>query len=87
MDGTITQDEALSNADSATNMLWLINQATAGTDTTGDVPGDGTEDQDFQVPTRDGEVPPARRKEDPTEDPFSRTGDITQFRDIKIDLE
>jgi twitching motility protein PilU len=30
MDGKITQEEALSNADSATNMLWLINQATAG---------------------------------------------------------
>jgi twitching motility protein PilU len=30
MDGKITQDEALANADSATNMLWLINQATAG---------------------------------------------------------
>ncbi|HEX4927048.1 MAG TPA: PilT/PilU family type 4a pilus ATPase [Burkholderiales bacterium] len=30
MDGVITQDEAMANADSATNMLWLINQATAG---------------------------------------------------------
>ncbi len=30
MDGRITQEEALTNADSATNMLWLINQATAG---------------------------------------------------------
>jgi twitching motility protein PilU len=30
MDGKITQEEALSNADSASNMLWLINQATAG---------------------------------------------------------
>src|SRR6476660_8319062 len=30
MDGKITQDEALANADSASNMLWLINQATAG---------------------------------------------------------
>ena len=30
MDGKITQDEALANADSATNLLWLINQATAG---------------------------------------------------------
>jgi twitching motility protein PilU len=27
---TITQDEAMANADSATNMLWLINQAMAG---------------------------------------------------------
>jgi twitching motility protein PilU len=30
MDGKISQDEAMANADSATNMLWLINQATAG---------------------------------------------------------
>jgi twitching motility protein PilU len=30
MEGKVTQDEALANADSATNMLWLINQATAG---------------------------------------------------------
>src|SRR3954470_9053611 len=30
MEGRITQEEAMSNADSATNMLWLINQATAG---------------------------------------------------------
>jgi twitching motility protein PilU len=30
MDGKITQEECLANADSATNMLWLINQATAG---------------------------------------------------------
>jgi twitching motility protein PilU len=30
MDGKITQEEAMANADSATNMLWLINQATAG---------------------------------------------------------
>src|SRR5688500_1550491 len=30
MDGRISQDEAMANADSASNMLWLINQATAG---------------------------------------------------------
>jgi twitching motility protein PilU len=30
MDGKITQEEALANADSSTDMLWLINQATAG---------------------------------------------------------
>jgi len=30
MNGDISQDEAMANADSATNMLWLINQATAG---------------------------------------------------------
>src|SRR2546421_1153568 len=30
IEGKISQDEAMANADSATNMLWLINQATAG---------------------------------------------------------
>ena len=29
-EGVISKDEAMANADSATNMLWLINQATAG---------------------------------------------------------
>jgi twitching motility protein PilU len=37
VDGDITQDEAMLNADSATNMLWLINQATAGQITSGQV--------------------------------------------------
>src|SRR6266581_2939297 len=31
-DGLITQDEALANADSATNLLWLINNTEAGAD-------------------------------------------------------
>jgi len=30
LDGVITQDEALANADSATNLLWLINNTEAG---------------------------------------------------------
>jgi twitching motility protein PilU len=38
VDGDITQDEAMLNADSATNMLWLINQATAGQITSGQIP-------------------------------------------------
>jgi len=38
IEGNITQDEAMLNADSATNMLWLINQATAGQITSGQVP-------------------------------------------------
>jgi len=45
--GDITQDEAMLNADSSTNMLWLINQATAGQITSGQVsvqmPGDKKE--------------------------------------------
>jgi twitching motility protein PilU len=40
MDGKITQDEAMANADSATNMLWLINQATAGEITGQSMPKD-----------------------------------------------
>jgi twitching motility protein PilU len=38
IDGHISQDEAMANADSPTNMLWLINQATAGNLTTGQAP-------------------------------------------------
>src|SRR6267143_1676759 len=30
MEGKVTQEETMANADSASNMLWLINQATAG---------------------------------------------------------
>jgi twitching motility protein PilU len=41
MDGKITQEEALANADSATNMLWLINQATAGEITGQSMPQSG----------------------------------------------
>jgi len=38
MEGSITQEECMTNADSATNMLWLINQATAGQISGGQVP-------------------------------------------------
>jgi twitching motility protein PilU len=38
MEGSITQEECMTNADSATNMLWLINQATAGEISSGAVP-------------------------------------------------
>ncbi len=74
MDGHITQDEAMSNADSATNMLWLINQATAG---------EVTSDQ--ATPEASAEAPPSG-EHDSDEDPYSRTTDVTQFRDIKIDM-
>jgi twitching motility protein PilU len=37
MDGVITQEECMINADSATNMLWLINQATAGQISSGNI--------------------------------------------------
>jgi twitching motility protein PilU len=53
VEGLITQDEAMLNADSATNMLWLINQATAGQITSGQVsvpvkPLSGQKDDDKQ---------------------------------------
>jgi twitching motility protein PilU len=38
IEGDITKDEAMANADSSTNMLWLINQATAGQLTAGATP-------------------------------------------------
>ncbi len=38
MEGHVSQDEALANADSSSNMLWLINQATAGQMTLGKAP-------------------------------------------------
>src|SRR5215510_885470 len=38
MEGSITQEECMTNADSATNMLWLINQATAGSISSGQTP-------------------------------------------------
>jgi twitching motility protein PilU len=41
MDGKITQEEAMANADSSTNMLWLINQATAGEITGQSMPQSG----------------------------------------------
>jgi twitching motility protein PilU len=48
MEGAISQEECMANADSATNMLWLINQATAGT-ISGNVtpvpPGDKKDDK------------------------------------------
>ncbi|MGA8007176.1 MAG: PilT/PilU family type 4a pilus ATPase [Burkholderiales bacterium] len=74
MDGQITQEEAMSNADSATNMLWLINQATAGEVTS-----------DHTGPETALESPPAD-EQSTDEDPYSRTTDVAQFRDIKIDM-
>jgi twitching motility protein PilU len=49
MEGLITQEECMANADSATNMLWLINQATAGEISSGQVaapaPGEKKEEK------------------------------------------
>ncbi len=71
MDGHITQEEALANADSATNMLWLINQATAGELTSGRGPvvAPGVDKGGGQD-----------RKEG------ARPGTDTTFNDFKIDM-
>jgi twitching motility protein PilU len=71
IEGHITQDEAMANADSATNMLWLINQATAGQITSGQV----------SIP-----VPPVSKPEgDKKEGLLGGGGDAT-FTNIKIDM-
>jgi len=69
VEGQITQDEAMHNADSATNMLWLINQATAGQITSGQV----------SVPHS---TIPAR---DPTQTTGQLAKGSDSFDDIKID--
>jgi twitching motility protein PilU len=73
MDGKITQDEAMANADSATNMLWLINQATASDITSGTKPPPAP--------------PPAAAKPDEKkkEGLLSGGGDAS-FNDFKIDM-
>jgi len=72
MDGKITQEEAIANADSATNMLWLINQAIAGDITAGNAPP----------------PPPTHRRsgEDTSTDPFADATSSRGFTDIKIDM-
>lgn len=57
MDGAITQEECMANADSATNMLWLINQATAGEITSGQapvMPGGKKDDKKEAAPSAGG---------------------------------
>ena len=70
MEGKITQDEAMANADSATNMLWLINQATAG-----EITGSG------QKPAPKPEEPGEPKKEG-----LLAGRAETSFHDIKIDM-
>jgi twitching motility protein PilU len=69
MEGLITQDECMTNADSPTNMLWLINQATAG-----DITG--------QMATI---APGAEKKDEKKEGLLSNTGPGASFSDFKID--
>jgi twitching motility protein PilU len=70
IEGDITQDEAMLNADSATNMLWLINQATAGQITSG------------QVPT----LPAGGAKEGEKKEGLLAGGKDATFTNIKIDM-
>jgi twitching motility protein PilU len=70
MAGEITQEECMSNADSATNMLWLINQATAGEISTGG----------------GAPPPPSEKKDDKKENTPVPPGGSASFSDIKIDM-
>ena len=72
MDGKITQDEAMANADSATNMLWLINQATAG---------DISSAAKAPPPPAAGDAKPEEKKEGI----LSGAGGAS-FNDFKIDM-
>ena len=71
MDGQITQEEAMSNADSATNMLWLINNTEAGGVLKKQQSGQSRQGNGDQPPTHP--VPPAA------------TGEAS-FADIKLNL-
>jgi hypothetical protein len=73
MDGKITQDEAMANADSATNMLWLINQATAGEIT-------GQSGQSGHPPAKPAEG------EEKKEGLLSAADTTTSFGNFKIDM-
>jgi twitching motility protein PilU len=72
MAGKITQEEAMANADSASNMLWLINQATAGGITnSGQPPAPAAE--------KSGGAPPAQGV-------VSASPADTSFHNFKIDM-
>jgi len=73
MDGKITQDEAMANADSATNMLWLINQATAG---------------DISSAAKAPPPPPAAgaAKPEPKKEGILAGAGGASFNDFKIDM-
>ena len=75
MEGKISQEEAMANADSATNMLWLINQATAGEITAS---GGG---KPAPAPATDADAP----KEEEKKGVLSAAGGAS-FNDFKIDM-
>jgi twitching motility protein PilU len=72
MDGLITQEECMSNADSATNMLWLINQATAGEISTGG--------------GAPASAPASDKKDEGKKDGVLAAGGQASFSDFKIDM-
>jgi len=74
MDGKITQEEAMGNADSASNMLWLINQATAGDISPG------------AAPTAPPPPPPKDEKAAEKKEGILAAGDGASFTDMKIDM-
>jgi twitching motility protein PilU len=73
MDGKITQEEAMANADSATNMLWLINQATAGQIT-------------GAPPAAPPAAPAAQAPKEEKKEGILAAGANASFGDIKIDM-
>ena len=72
MDGHISQDEAMANADSATNMLWLINQATAG-----ELPQSGAQGAG---------APGSPLDATGSQDALAKTSPGMDFTNIKIDM-
>ncbi|MGE5638693.1 MAG: PilT/PilU family type 4a pilus ATPase [Clostridia bacterium] len=80
MDGVITQDEAMANADSATNMLWLINQATAGSITS------VTNISAAQAASAAAAGAPPKAGEEKKEGVLSGGRGDTSFDGIKIDM-
>ena len=77
MDGSITQEEAMANADSATNMLWLINQATASDITSAAPAAPAAPDA--------GSPPKAEEKTEKKEGVLAAAGNAS-FTDFKIDI-
>jgi twitching motility protein PilU len=71
--GKITQDEAMANADSASNMLWLINQATAGEISGQPMPAHGKGEK------------PEEKSNHGAHSPSGASGN-TSFNDFKIDM-
>src|SRR3989442_378140 len=76
IEGKITQEEAMANADSATNMLWLINQATAG-----EISGQALPPKAAPAPEKSGEKSGSEEKKGV----LSAAGRAS-FNDFKIDM-